>query len=473
MPELASYPEFACQPTSFRQSLFRDHLVQRPRIPVFKDAIAGFNTNLEMRFREGEHIRDLIYERAAFIDLILHYAWHQFQWQDDIALVAVGGYGRGELHPYSDIDLLILLDNRVGNRYNDQIQELITLLWDIGLNIGSSVRSIKECVSIAKQDISVVTNLMESRSIAGNVNLRATLLRQTGPNKMWSLDAFYKAKWEEQFERHNKHSDTEYNLEPNIKNAPGGLRDIQMISWVAKRFFRVQTIRQLEGKNFFTEHEFGILHSGEDFLWRVRYGIHMLSGRSEERLLFEYQRSLAKLFGYKDSDEGLAVEKFMRKYYRTAMALRELNDVLLQYLDEKIHQQHNRITPINDRFQLVDNYIEVTRPTIFDEYPSAILEIFVLMGNDPNILGVRAETIRLLRDKRWLINEDFRRAPENNRMFMALFSIEFGLVTQLTRMKTLWNTRTLSSRIWCDYRANATRPISSLYCRCPHIIGNT
>ena len=434
---VADYPEFACQPICFKQSQFREDLKTTPPIKVFKEAIAGINTQFEQRFYEGEDIRSLVYERSAFIDLILHYAWHQYSWdKSDITLAAVGGYGRGELHPHSDIDLLILLDNKAAGKYDEEIQVFITFLWDIGLEIGSSVRTVKECVAIAKDDITVVSNIMESRRIAGNTKLLDELLSKTGPDKMWSAEDFFNAKWEEQQARHEKHNNTEYNLEPNIKNAPGGLRDIQMINWVAKRYFGVRTLRQLEGKDFFTEHEFGVLHAGEELLWRVRYGVHLLAGRPEERLLFEHQRELAKRFDYSDSENGLAVEQFMYKYYRTVMALRELNDVLLQFLAEAIRKKKKEnIVQINDRFQLRDNYIEVTRETIFDEYPSALLEIFVLMGNNPEIQGVRATTIRLIRDKRWLVNDDFRNAPENNRMFMALFSIEYGLVTQLTRMK--------------------------------------
>ena len=434
---LVEYPEFACQPICFKQEKFRLELTRNPAIQVFKDAMAGVSQKFDERFREGEDIRSLVYERAAFTDLILHYAWHRFDWNPaDITLVAVGGYGRGELHPHSDIDLLILLDNACSTKYNDELQEFITFLWDIGLEIGSSVRTIDECVSIARSDITVLTNLTEARRLAGSNELITKLLNSISADKMWDLPSFLEAKLEEQQARHDKHNNTEYNLEPNIKNAPGGLRDIQMINWVAKRYYGVRTLRQLEGKDFFTEHESAAILQCEEILWRARYGVHTLAGRPEERLLFEHQRQLAKTFGYEDSDKGLAVEQFMYRYYRAAMAIRELNDVLLQYLTESINKsKKEKITVLNDRFQLRDSYIEVTRETVFDEYPSALLEIFVLMGNDPKIQGARASTIRLIRDKRWLVNEEFRRAPENNRMFMALFSINYGLVTQLTRMK--------------------------------------
>ena len=436
--KVADYPEYPYQPICFKQAKFRHDLTETDsRIEIFKRAIAGVNTKLEQRFNEGEDIRSLVNERSRFIDVMLHYAWFQYDWdQADISLIAVGGFGRGELHPHSDIDLLILLSDSAGKKYDSQLQSFITFLWDIGLEIGSSVRTVKECANIAKNDITVITNLMESRRLAGDINIYKKLLLMTTPDKMWSLKDFFNAKSTEQTNRYEKHNNTEYNLEPNIKNAPGGLRDIQMINWVAKRYFGVRTLRELEGKNFFTENEFGVLHSGEEFLWQVRYGLHLLAGRPEERLLFEHQRELAKAFGYEDSAEGLAVEQFMAKYYRTVTALRELNEVLLQFLEEEIKEsQKAKTSVINDRFQLRDNHIEITRESVFDEYPGALLEIFIHMGNNPNIEGARASTIRLIRTKRSLVDQNFRQSSDNKRMFLALFSIKYGLVTQLTRMK--------------------------------------
>ncbi len=432
-----SLPGFARQPLFFNQTQFRKDLACQPAFNVFKDAITGVNQHLSDRYDLGSNVRQLVAERAMFIDLILYYVWHQFQWDQDISLIAVGGYGRGELHPYSDIDILVLLADGLADKYNANLEKFVTFLWDIGLDIGSSVRTMEECISIAKEDITVATNVLECRRIAGNDQLRDQLQIQTDPQHMWPVTGFFAAKWQEQQTRHEKHNFTEYNLEPHIKNAPGGLRDIQMINWVAKRYFAVQTLTQLEGKDFFTSHEFATLRQSEDFLWQVRYGLHLLAKRPEERLLFEYQRELAKQFGYEDNDKGLAVEQFMHEYYRNVSTLSELNDVLLQYLDEAIHERHKRekFRKINERFQLRDNYIEVTHESVFDETPSALLEIFLIMGRNPSIFGVRASTIRLIRERRWLIDDKFRTNPENNKLFIELFQLKYGLVSQLTRMK--------------------------------------
>ncbi|HEY7886425.1 MAG TPA: [protein-PII] uridylyltransferase, partial [Cellvibrionaceae bacterium] len=421
----------------FDQNRFRDALSGgKPVIPIFKDAIAAANGQFNVRFREGEDIRSLIYERALFIDCILHYAWHQFQWPAGISLEAVGGYGRCELHPQSDIDLLILLDEGLLQSCQSHLEQFLTLLWDIGLEIGHSVRTVKQCIDIARTDITVATNIMESRTLVGDENLRVQLQALSSPDQLWPADEFFRAKWDEQLQRHQKYQNHEYNLEPNIKNAPGGLRDIQMISWVAKRFFQVKTLKQLQGKGFFTEEEFSLLENGEEFLWRVRYGLHMVAGRPEERLLFDHQRELATLFGYKDNEENLAVEQFMYKYYRLVISLRELNDVLLQFLFEAILQRgvKKAVSPINERFQNRDDYIEATHIYVFDETPSALLEIFVLMAQNPDIKGVRASTIRLMRESRHLIDDTFRADPVNNQLFLQLFTYPAQLVGQLRRM---------------------------------------
>ncbi len=422
----------------FDQARFRHDLAQAGTrtIPIFKNAINAANVHLDTRFDDNEEIGALIYERAIFIDCLLHYAWHQFTWTDQATLIAVGGYGRGELHPKSDIDLLLLLEQECPQDL-DSAQGLLTLLWDIGLDIGHSVRTIEQCVELAKEDITVATNVMECRDIAGNPKLCVELQMLTQPNNMWPTDEFFKAKWDEQKARHRKHNNTEYNLEPNIKNAPGGLRDIQTVAWVAKRFYGVRTLRKLGGQDFFTEEEFSLLVTGEEFLWKVRYGLHKLAGRPEERLLFDYQRQLAELFGYQDTDSSLAVEQFMHKYYRVVRSLREVNEVLLNFLDDAVLNRNGEpiITPINERFQLRDNYIETTSDDIFQQCPSALLEIFVIMGNNPDIIGARPETIRLLREHRTLIDEDFRNNPTNTQLFVELLKCKHALVTQLRRMK--------------------------------------
>lgn len=434
----ATLPHFEHPLFFFDQARFRLDLAADKKHPlqVFKDAVGAAEHQMAERFREGEDVSTLIHERALFIDCLLHYAWHQHDWKPGIGLLAVGGYGRGELHPYSDIDLLILTSAPANSDTIENIERFVAFLWDLGLEIGHSVRSVEECLDLAEQDITVMTNLTESRTIVGDTTPGEQLASSMEQKKLWPMEDFFHAKFAEQEERHNRQQAAEYILEPNIKNSPGGLRDIQTISWVAKYFFRVRTLKQLQGKAFFTEEEFAILQSGESFLWRVRYGLHLLAGRAEERLLFDYQRELAKQFGFEDSDTQLAVEQFMHSYYRTVMALRQLNDVLLQYLGEAISMPGGgqSVTPINERFQIRDCAIEVVHPQVFNKYPSALLEIFVLMARNPQITRVRASTTRLIHEHRHLIDQDFRSDPTNSELFMQLLRSPRGLSSQLSRM---------------------------------------
>jgi len=429
-------PEPRPLPLFFDEKRFLTDLATEDAQTIFRDAIHGADTCLNNRFEQGEDIETLVHERADFIDCILFHAWQRFSWDKNISLLAVGGYGRGELHPYSDIDLLLLTKRKNHKPYKSSIESFLTFLWDIQLNIGHSVRSLAHCVEEAKADITVATNLMESRTLAGNTELRLQMNEKTGPAKIWPAEQFFQAKHDEQNQRHEKHGNTEYNLEPNIKEAPGGLRDIQTIGWVAKRHFHKRTLAELANTHFLAAEEYELLRKGQAFLWRVRYGLHLIAGRPEERLLFDSQRKLAQMFGYQDTKERLAVEQFMQRYYRVVLAMREQNDMLLQYMDEVVNKSHkkNVIRTINTRFQVCDGFIEVINDNIFTDHPSALLEIFVLLGEDSSIQGVRSTTIRQIRQYRHQINDTFRNNPNNHTLFMRLFRCKGQLTTQLQRM---------------------------------------
>ena len=407
-----------------------------PPISVFKDAIAGANTQWDNRFREGESIRKLVNERAVFMDRLLHHAWNLYNWDARIALVAVGGYGRGELHPHSDIDILILTNRRNATRYRSSIEAFLAFLWDIQLQVGHSVRTLGEATSMARQDITVMTNLLETRTIVGDRNLMHELRRRTAPEKIWPAAQFFQAKYEEQRARHARHGIDEYDMEPNIKESPGGLRDIQTINWVTKRYFRVSGLEELANRGFYTEEEYNSLRSGEYFLWQVRYGLHMLTGRAQDKLLFDHQRQLAEMFGFHDTDEKLGVEQFMQRYYIIVMALREINDVLMQYLEEQIlvSSRASRITPVNERFRLRDGYLEPVRPGLFREQPSTMLEIFVLLASDASINGIQSTAIRELRECGYLIDDAFRQRPENRALFIELLRAAENLPVALQKM---------------------------------------
>lgn len=426
-------------PELFDRGQFQAELALKSSpIAAFKKAIHQAKDVLDARFANGRDIRRLVEDRAWFVDQILREAWARFDWSEhaDIALLAVGGYGRGELHPYSDIDLLILLDSADHETFREPIEGFLTLLWDIGLEVGQSVRSVDECAEEARADLTVVTNLMESRTIAGPESLRRRMQEVTSPERMWPSKDFFLAKRQEQKARHAKYNDTEYNLEPNVKGSPGGLRDIQTILWVARRQFGSLNLHALVKEGFLVESECSMLASSQEFLWKVRYALHMLAGRAEDRLLFDHQRKLAGLLGFHGSDAKQAIEHFMQKYYRVVMAVAELSDLINQHFEEVILRSgENAVAqPLNSRFQLRDGYIEVAHPNVFKRTPFALMEIFVLMAQHPEIKGVRADTIRLLRDSRHLIDDDFRSDIRNTSLFIELCKSPQGIHRNLRRM---------------------------------------
>ncbi len=408
----------------------------RRAVEAYREALTSARRSLADQFRDRVAASDLVRQSAAFIDVLLAKAWsaHDLPVDEELALVAVGGYGRGELHPGSDVDLLILIEN--GRDLRSRIQAFITFLWDIGLEVGQSVRSVKECVRESKKDITVATNLMEARLIVGNARLFERMRTATSANKCWPSRKFFEAKWAEQRTRHYKFHDTAYNLEPNVKEGPGGLRDIQMIGWVAKRHFGADTLHELVTHEFLTESECQSLTDGQGFLWQVRFALHILTGRREDRLLFDYQRTLAAEFGYSDDDANLAVEKFMNRYYRTIMDLSRLNEMLLEFFQEAILHAHvpRSIVPINRRFQAVNDFIEVTDDNVFKRYPFALLEIFLIVQQHDNIKGVRASTIRLIRDHRHLIDETFRADIRARSLFMEILKQPNRITRELRRM---------------------------------------
>jgi [protein-PII] uridylyltransferase len=426
-------------PELFDRGQFQAELALKSSpIAAFKKALKQAREVLDGRFREGRDIRRLVEDRAWFVDQILQEAWKRFDWSEDadIALLAVGGYGRGELHPNSDIDLLILLDSADHEVFRTPIEGFLTLLWDIGLEVGQSVRSVAECAEEARADLTVVTNLMESRTIAGPEHLRQRMQEVTASDHMWPSKEFFLAKRKEAKARHAKYNDTEYNLEPNVKGSPGGLRDIQTILWVARRQFGSLNLHSLVQQGFLVDSEYGMLAASQEFLWKVRYALHMLAGRAEDRLLFDHQRKIAALLGFEDGEGKLAVERFMQKYYRVVMGVAELSELINQHFEDVLLREGERgaAQPLNSRFQVRDGYIEVTSQGVFKRTPFAILEVFVLMAQHPEIKGVRADTIRLLRDSRHLIDDDFRRDIRNTSLFIELFKSPQGIHRNLRRM---------------------------------------
>lgn len=407
-----------------------------PSIADYKQTHKAGSELLAEKFHAGEAIEILVRGRAELVDQLLKRVWAKHLGDSSVAsLIAVGGYGRGELHPASDVDLLILTQVEP-ETLAPSLEPLIMFLWDIGLEVGHSVRTLEECIEEARKDVTIATNLMESRLLSGNKSLFDSMSEQTNSSHMWPSDEFFTAKLEEQKARHSKVDGSSHDLEPNIKSNPGGLRDIQIIGWVVKRHYGDNKLVDLFERGFLTEKEYKTLIDGERFLWRIRFALHLLTGRHDDRLLFEHQRKLAAQFGYNDENTNLAVEQFMQTYYRTVVRLQRLNEVLLQLFNEEIllNKQVGKPVAINRRFQTRDDYLEVINPGLFAKNPLSMLEIFLLLEQHPEIKGVRASTIRSIRAHRHLIDENLRNSIQAKSLFMELLRQPAGITHEFRRM---------------------------------------
>ncbi len=431
----------AARPTlmPFDREAFRKALASCDTGAAIKPLLQQRQQALDEAFVQGVDVGELIAGRSELIDALLIELCLRSDWdsRQAMSLVAVGGYGRGELHPHSDVDLLILVDGKPKAKNCEVIEQLVTLLWDCGLELGHAVRTVKECASLAAKDITVLTNLIESRLVLGDEALYESLRAAIGVDKMWPSADFVTAKWNEQRERHSQVNDNQYNLEPNLKTSPGGLRDIQTIVWIAKRHLGDGDIVHFAGLGFLTDIEAENFDEGKDFLWKARYALHMVAGRHEDRLLFDHQVKVAELFGFSDDDANLAVEKFMYEYYRRVLLLAELNDVLMQHFDQDIVRagEDEEVIALNERFSVRNGYIEAVSDQVFVDQLWALIEIFVLMAEHTYIRGVRASTMRLMRTDRENIDDAFRSDPKVTGLVMQLLQSGRNVPLQLKRMR--------------------------------------
>ncbi|MEM9058199.1 MAG: [protein-PII] uridylyltransferase, partial [Pseudomonadota bacterium] len=406
-------------------------------IGAFRRALDAGNAWLHTRFRADERVERLVADRAQLIDELVVSAWQRFAGTDGnaLALIAVGGYGRGELHPGSDIDVMVLLPDADRNRFAPLLERFLTFLWDIGLEVGHSSRTVDDCYTESRDDITVVTTLMEARLLTGPHALFAAMCEAVSPEKLWPAPAFFTAKVAEQTARHHRYHDTAYNLEPNVKGSPGGLRDIQMIGWVTNRRFGTSTLEELVDQGFLTYVEYDSLCAGRRFLWKLRYALHMMAGRREDRLLFDHQLRLAEMLGYRDVPGTIAVERLMQDYYRTVIRLSRLNEMLLQLLREAILMNpHAPASTLNARFQVRNGFLEAVDDRVFERHPSALLEVFLLLQQNPQLAGVSAATVRLIRENRHRIDDAYRTDPDHGQLFLDIIRAPAGVTHELRRM---------------------------------------
>jgi len=371
--------------------------------------------------------------RAALVDGVLRKIWRFLSLPGSLALVAVGGYGRGTLYPSSDVDILLLLPDGIEGDHAASIEQTIGLLWDIGLDVGHSVRSITECIDEAERDITVQTSLLEARMIAGSRKTFSAFT--TRLREHLDLQTFYKSKLLEHEERYARHNDTPYSLEPNCKESPGGLRDLQIILWISGAADLGGSWRELAKNQLITQGEARQLARLESFLCHVRIRLHLLANRREDKLIFDHQEALAKALGIRRSDAKRASELLMQRYYRNAKHVLQLNTILLQNLGERISPESRRAPIVIDgRFQTDRGMLDVRDENVFELHPRAILESFLILEQRSELKGMTARTLRALWRARGKINAEFRRDAANRRLFLTLFQQKRGIVHEFRRM---------------------------------------
>jgi [protein-PII] uridylyltransferase len=411
-----------------------------PALAIFKQGLNEIDSYLNQSFAKNPNeVIELVKVRASIVDQFLKLVWRYYKIGEyGAALVAVGGYGRGELHPESDVDLLILLRPNVNEKFTKLIESFLMMLWDLRLDVGHSVRTIDECISLAEQDITIATNLLEARFLIGNRTLYQPIGHLFDDRaQFWPSPDFYSAKKTELEERQQKYGDAAYNLEPNIKSNPGGLRDIQVIGWVLKRHFGAESLADLVEEKYLRHQESLELLDSEKKLWMMRYALHCVAKRKEERLLFDYQPKVAELLGYENDDVHLGVEKLMREYYRTVNSISELHEMLLQHFEEVVLKKEHEepAITIDNWFLIRKNRIEVRHNQVFLHRHTAMLEMFLHIANFPQIEGISAGTLRLLRHHRHLIDQHFRRKPINRRVFYNIITNSNAIKLALPLMK--------------------------------------
>ncbi|MBS0317973.1 MAG: nucleotidyltransferase domain-containing protein, partial [Proteobacteria bacterium] len=402
---------------------------------------------------------------AAQVDLLLARLWRIAAFPEDFALAAVGGYGRGELFPSSDVDVLLLLPDGADPQQDAQIKERIESFigscWDAGLEIGSSVRSIAECLAESDKDVSVQTSLLESRRVAGSKALFAEFRRRF--DEAMDPQAFFVAKTLELRQRHNKYENTAYALEPNCKESPGGLRDLQTIRWVARAAGLGESWSALAQSGLATAFEARQLERNEALLCLIRARLHRLAGRREDRLVFDQQTALAESFGFANRftpDGRLAArasEMLMRRYYWAAKAVTQLAQILLLGIEERLNPTMHELRPINPRFLEKAGMIEVADDDLYAREPQAILETFLLYETTVGLKGLSARTLRALYNVRGVMDARFRRDPANRETFRRILQQPEGITHALRLMnqtsvlgRTLWEFRRVVGQMQHD-----------------------
>ena len=405
----------------------------------------------------GRGLKPTLGRLAKLADKLLVQLWRNAGFEQGEALIAVGGYGRGELFPSSDVDVLVLLpDNVIAEEspaLKAKLEVFIGSCWDSGLEIGSSVRTLKDCIDESEKDITVKTSLLESRLLAGSHELYQQF--QQSYHEAMDPHAFFVAKTLEFNQRHNKFENTPYSLEPNCKESPGGLRDLQIILWISRAAGLGHTWDDLAAKGLATALEVKQIKRNEAVLSLIRARLHLLAKRREDRLVFDLQHALADAFGYKaqSTPDGKhkqrASEVLMRQYYWAAKAVTQLNQILLLNIEAHLQAQRGdlriEVRKLNEHFLEINGLLEVAEDDLYQKHPHAILETFLLFQQTRGVKGLSAKTLRALYNVRGVMDANFRRDPVNRATFLKILQEGEGITHALRLMN---QTSVLGRYLW-------------------------
>jgi [protein-PII] uridylyltransferase len=391
----------------------------------------------------------LVRALARHVDRTLLALWELSDMPEGAALLAVGGYGRAELFPHSDVDVLVLLPPSASRSDGapaapSAIEGFITACWDTGLEIGSSVRTVDECIAEGERDVTVQTALLESRYLCGSRRVFGTF-RHANTRAMEPKD-FFRAKTLEMHQRHQKYEDTPYSLEPNCKESPGGLRDLQVVIWVARAAGLGKNWNELAAKGLITPFEVKQLQRNEGLLKLIRARLHIIAGRREDRLVFDLQTAVAESFGYRSTHGQRVSEVLMRRYYWAAKAVMQLNQILMLNIEERIEgSQDAPMRPITAKFLERAGMLEVASDDLYERDPHAILETFLVYQQTVGPKGLSARTLRALYNARELMDAEFRRDPVNRATFMQILKEPEG---QTHAFRLMNQTSVLGRYLW-------------------------
>jgi [protein-PII] uridylyltransferase len=401
------------------------------KIATLRNALHRDRLALEQSYLQHRNAGRLLKAHSRLIDQYLSRVWQQLDMPNSTSLVAVGGYGRNELYPKSDIDLLILLDEEPDAPLQQKLHDLISQLWDIGMEVGHSIRTVAQCLTEAA-DLTVQTNLLEARLVCGNTKLFDSL--QLAMQQHLNPCEFFLAKQHEQQQRHARFFDADFNLEPNLKESPGGLRDLQTITWISRAAGLGRRWADLAQAGLISSAEARQIARHDALLQTLRIRLHYLAKRREDKLIFEFQAPLAEQMNIAASDNRRASEHLMQRYYQTKRVVRQFNTILLQTLHDHLFRetppQHN----LNERFKVIGSLLEIRDDDLFEKNSAAIFELFLLMEQHPELTDLSAKTLRALRRAQPKIDPAFRRDPQNRARFIEILRQPQGVVHTLRRM---------------------------------------